>query len=73
MSLSPEAKLVIMANQIARNLRPHGDAAAAELAAHIQDFWTPRMRSQLSALVAAGASGLDPMVTRAVQAHLPAG
>lgn len=39
--------IIMMANQIARNLtRGHGDPAVA-LAEHINSFWNPRMRTQL--------------------------
>ncbi|GAB0115855.1 formate dehydrogenase subunit delta [Acidisoma sp. C75] len=71
MSRSPEDKLITMANQIARQLRPRGNEAAAEVAAHILDFWTPKMRAQLAAIVAAGDSSLDPLVQSAVRQHLP--
>ncbi|MCU0954772.1 MAG: formate dehydrogenase subunit delta [Hyphomicrobium sp.] len=41
-------KLVMMANQIARNLMVHGDDEAASLTAdHIRKFWEPRMREQI--------------------------
>lgn len=40
-------KIILMANQIARNLaRGHGDPAKAT-AEHINSFWDPRMRAQL--------------------------
>ena len=59
-------KLAYMANQIARFMesKPH-DLGVAELAAHINDFWEPRMRTQFFALVDAGGAGLRPLVLEA--------
>ncbi|MFN8079379.1 MAG: formate dehydrogenase subunit delta [Kineosporiaceae bacterium] len=42
------------------------DKAIAGIAAHLRDFWDPRMRAQLAAHVAAGGEGLDPLVVAAV-------
>lgn len=56
-------KLVHMANQIARAfaaLPP--DKAAAKLAEHINNFWEPRMRRQLFALLAAEPGRFTPVV-----------
>lgn len=63
--MSPE-KLAHMANQIATffRLKP-ADEAARGVAGHINDFWEPRMRAQLLALMEAGGAGLDPLVMRA--------
>jgi len=49
--MSPD-KLVMMANQIASffETQPHEDAAAG-VADHINQFWEPRMRSELLALM----------------------
>lgn len=59
-----EAKLAMMANQIARNLAARGEeTAVAETARHLRDFWDPRMRS---AIVAADRAALDPIAARAV-------
>jgi formate dehydrogenase subunit delta len=59
------ARLIHMANQIARNLAPQGkDAAVAQTAAHLQDFWDPRMKA---AILAADLSGLDPIALAAVE------
>jgi formate dehydrogenase subunit delta len=61
-------KLVLMANQIVRNLAIQGDDKAVELAAdHMRKFWEPRMRHALQQHVQAGAKGLSPMATRAVE------
>ena len=61
-------KLVMMANQIARNLRVQGEARAIEaIADHIARFWDPRMRTAITARVAAGGAGLDPLARAAVE------
>ncbi|KFE36231.1 formate dehydrogenase subunit delta [Thioclava atlantica] len=70
--MSPE-KMVYMANQIATFFKTQpGEDVAARVAAHIHDFWEPRMRDQLCAHVDAGGAGLDPAVIAAV-AELRAG
>lgn len=59
----PSDKLIRMANQIATFMRSKPrDQALEGLAAHISDYWEPRMRKQLFALLAAGGEGLDPLV-----------
>ena len=59
-------KLVVMANQIAKFMESKPEAeGTAGLAAHINDFWEPRMRRQLFALIDAGGEGLRPMVLAA--------
>ncbi|RJL18555.1 formate dehydrogenase subunit delta [Paracoccus siganidrum] len=65
--MSPE-KMVMMANQIATffNTQP-GDKAAENVAAHLRDFWEPRMRAQLKEYVAAGGAGLNPTVAEAAR------
>lgn len=63
--MSPD-KMIRMANQIATFFKTQpGDDAAAKVAAHITDFWEPRMRAQLHAHVAAGGAGLDALVIAA--------
>jgi formate dehydrogenase subunit delta len=57
------AKLVRMANQIARNLARDRDAVSA-VADHIHAFWTVRMQEQL---FAHGAEGLDPLAIAALE------
>jgi formate dehydrogenase subunit delta len=72
MSGQTEAKLVTMANQIARNLghEPHPAAAVAD---HIRAFWAPAMLRQIFAhLSAQGDAMLDP-VARTALAELAAG
>jgi formate dehydrogenase subunit delta len=66
-------KLVMMANQIARNLMVHGDDEAASLTAdHIRKFWEPRMREQILGCLEHGGSGLSPVARRAVEQIAPA-
>lgn len=63
--MSPE-KLIHMANQIATFFRVKPEAEAVPgIAAHINDFWEPRMRRQLLELIEAGGAGLDPLVVAA--------
>ena len=44
----PHAKLIYMANQIAKFMesKPHAEGLSL-LASHINDFWEPRMRRHL--------------------------
>jgi formate dehydrogenase subunit delta len=59
-------KLIRMANQIATFMesKPHAEGVAG-CAAHINDFWEPRMRRQLFAILDAGGDGLCPLVIEA--------
>jgi len=60
-------KLVMMANQIVRNLKVQGDEKAVLLAAaHMRRFWEPRMRAHIRAHYEAGAAGLTPLANLAV-------
>jgi len=63
--MSPD-KMIYMANQIATffNTQPEADKAE-KVAAHLNDFWDPRMRRQLLDHVAGGGEGLDPVVIEA--------
>ena len=63
--MSPD-KLIRMANQIATffESKKH-DEAVAGTAAHISDFWEPRMRKQLFDHIPAGGAGLRPLVVEA--------
>lgn len=63
MSHDGHEKLIYMANQIARFMesKPH-DEGVAGLAAHINDFWEPRMRRHLFEVIDAGGAGLRPLV-----------
>lgn len=58
-------KLQRMANDIARNLAALGDGAPAAIAEHLRQFWTPRMREELLAMVDAGGAGLERLVVQA--------
>jgi formate dehydrogenase subunit delta len=65
--MSPE-KMIMMANQIATffKTQPRTDAPA-KIADHINDFWEPRMRTQLiQYATGAGGAGLDPNVVDAI-------
>ena len=69
MSHDPYAKLIYMANQIAKFMesKPH-DEGLAGLASHINDFWEPRMRRHLFDVLDAGGAGLRPLVIEAASA-----
>ncbi len=71
--MTPE-KLTMMANQIATFFKTQpGDDQAQRVAAHINDFWEPRMRAHLADHVARGGAGLDPLVIAAMDhIHVPA-
>jgi formate dehydrogenase subunit delta len=61
-------KLVMMVNQIVRNLAVQGDERAVAVAAdHMHKFWEPRMRAQIYQHVDAGGEGLTPLALRAVR------
>ncbi len=58
------ARLVTMANQIARNLASQGEGEAVEQTAqHIRDYWDPRMKA---AILGGDRTGLDPLAAAAV-------
>ena len=63
--MSPD-KLARMANQIATffSTRPH-DEAVAGIAAHLSDFWEPRMRRQLFELLESQPDLFLPLVREA--------
>lgn len=57
-------RLRYMADQIARNLAPQGEAAAIALTAqHISDFWDPRMKA---AILADDRAALGPIARAAI-------
>ena len=58
-----------MANDIAKFMesKPQAEGTAL-LAAHINDFWDPRMRRQLFEILDAGGAGLRPLVVQAAGA-----
>lgn len=63
--MSPD-KLIHMANQIATffESKPHAEGVEGT-AAHINDYWEPRMRRQLFALIEAGTPGFRPLLLEA--------
>lgn len=63
---NPNAKLIYMANQIAKFMESKPEAEGiAGLAAHINDFWEPRMRRHLFEVLDKGGKGLRPLVLSA--------
>lgn len=59
--MSPD-KMVRMANQIATFFESQPDAdRAGRVAAHLKEFWEPRMLEQLDTHVQAGGDGLSPL------------
>lgn len=61
------ATQVRMANDIASQFGYlEHDKAVAGIAAHLRQFWEPRMRAQLGEHVASGGEGLDQLVIDAV-------
>lgn len=66
-------KLVYMANQIATFFRTQPNADPVErVAAHLRDFWEPRMIDELAAYVEAGGVGLDALGVAALDVLRPA-
>ncbi|MFC3628109.1 formate dehydrogenase subunit delta [Paracoccus angustae] len=64
--MSPE-KMVTMANQIATFFDTQPGHAPDKIAAHLKDYWEPRMRGQLKSYVETGGAGLRPSVREAVR------
>lgn len=61
-------KIVYMANQIATFFASQpGTDQVDRVAAHLHDFWDPRMRAQLREIGAAGGAGLHPLAAAAVE------
>jgi formate dehydrogenase subunit delta len=59
--------LIRMANQIAAYFEAYPRTEALDgIAAHIKNFWNPRMRKQISEYIDGGAEGLSPLVTAAL-------
>ena len=73
MSGEAPAKLIYMANQIARFFAAQGDAAAAGVADHLRAFWDPTMRAEIMAWVQGGGDGLSPMAEAGVRLLPPTG
>lgn len=62
-----DARLVRMANDIARNFAALGhDHAATATADHITHFWNQRMKEKLFAIAGQGINPLSPIVEIAV-------
>jgi formate dehydrogenase subunit delta len=60
-------KLVMMANQIAQFFAAQGEIRAVpQIAAHINSFWDPRMRTQIRTYLAGGGAGLSALARTAV-------
>ncbi len=67
MSAKQSDKLVMMANQIAKNFAIRGEEKAIEgTARHITLFWEPRMRDGIRDHVKAGGAGMLPIALKAV-------
>ncbi len=65
--MSPDEKLVYMANQIGKFFHHRPEAqAAADTADHLRKYWDPRMRHEIVKLLNNGAQGFDPIVKKAV-------
>ncbi|PWG17367.1 formate dehydrogenase subunit delta [Salibaculum griseiflavum] len=65
--MSPE-KMVRMANQIATFFESQPDEdKAGRVAAHLGDFWEPRMLEQLRAHLEAGGEGLSPLARQGAE------
>lgn len=68
--MSPD-KLIYMANQIATFFHSQPDAdKAGRVAAHLKDFWEPRMLAQFYGIVAgteATRLTIDPLVIKAAE------
>lgn len=63
--MSPE-KMIHQANQIARFFETKPEVEGIEgVAAHINDFWEPRMRRQFFELLDAGEGKFRPLVVKA--------
>ena len=61
-----QAELVRMANQIAGFFKNYGpEDGKKEVAAHLNNFWEPRMREKFFQHLAAGGAGFDPLVIEA--------
>ena len=62
-----EEKLVMMANQIASFFSAQGEIRAVpQIAAHINSFWDPRMRTGIRTYLFNGGAGLSPLARTAV-------
>lgn len=64
--MSPE-KMVMMANQIATFFDSQPGDSVDRIAAHLKDYWEPRMRAQLLTYLETGGGGLKPSVLAAAE------
>lgn len=65
--MTPDEKLVYMANQISEFFAAQGeDRAVKSTADHLQRFWDPQMRRSFVALAARDPSKLLPIVRKAL-------
>jgi len=65
--MSPDEKLVYMANQIAAFFAAQGEArAVAGIGDHIVKFWDPTMRSDFLRLAKQDDTKLNPLVRKAL-------
>ena len=66
--MSPDKKLVYMANQIGNFFKSqrHADPAKG-IADHLDHFWDPRMRAKIIAHLEQGGAGLHPEVKDAIR------
>ncbi len=72
MHANPFDKLVMMANQIAKNLAIQGEERAVkEMSTHIRRSWEPRMLNTMHAYIQADGSALDPLALKGLQAIWP--
>jgi len=72
MHANPADRLVMMANQIAKNLEIQGeDRAVAEMSSHIKRYWEPRMRATMKSYIEADGSALSPLATKALHVIWP--
>ncbi|GAB2977240.1 formate dehydrogenase subunit delta [Amycolatopsis acidiphila] len=68
---SPQTR---MANEIAVQFRHQpADKAATAIAAHIRQFWDPRMRADLLHRAATAPASFDPLALAAARLLSPAG
>ena len=59
-------KLTRMANQIASFYLTQPEAGRVPaVTKHLKDFWEPRMKKELFAMIDAGEAGLEPLVLQA--------
>lgn len=61
-----QADLIRMANQIAGFFKNYGpEEGKKEIAAHLNNFWEPRMREKFFQHLSTGGAGFDPLVIEA--------